>query len=196
VNLFNIFFKISEKKKVLVFFLYFLFFHYANANSSDNDSLYIEKGKSIVLEDSLKNHSPRLATIMSATLPGLGQIYNKKIWKAPVIYTGFGVLGYIAFDLNKKYTFYKDLYNDAKNPDENKDYSPSQLKEGRDYYRKYRDLTFIGMGAWYILNIIDANVDAHFYYYDISDDLTINFKPILEIYSASQSIGLSVMLKF
>jgi hypothetical protein len=131
-----------------------------------------------------KTHSVAKAAIFSAVLPGLGQAYNKKYWKIPIIYAGFGVIGYFVYTNNKEFKDFKEAYlyvaNDDTIPIDNPyvtKYNETQLKEAMDYYRRNRDLSFIIGGLWYTLNILEAYVDAHFFDYDISDDLTMSIKP-------------------
>jgi hypothetical protein len=140
-------------------------------------------------------HSPRKATIYSAVLPGLGQIYNRKYWKVPFVYGGFATLGYFINFNNEVYTTYKQAYSDIIDNDPLTNsfmelkVNPSQLRPDRitqftetlrgakDQWRRYRDMVVIGTVVFYAVNIIDASVDAHFFNFDISDDLTINWVP-------------------
>jgi len=159
----------------------------AFSQKSDVDSIKIEKPVAV--------HSPRRATIYSAVLPGLGQIYNRKYWKVPIVYGGFVTLGYFINFNNELYTKYKQAYSDIIDTDPNTNsfkklnVNPiffeadkiSQLTErlriAKDGSRRNRDLVVIGTAVFYALNIIDASVDAHFFNFDISDDLTINWVP-------------------
>lgn len=144
-------------------------------------------------------HSPRKATIYSAILPGLGQAYNKKYWKIPLIYAGFTAIGYFINWNNENYQLFKTGYQHLTDTiPETQDYlkieavrrnnydlsNPNQynnlktaLSRQQDYYRRNRDLLIISMVAFYGLNIIDASVDAHLFDFDISDDLTMNWQP-------------------
>lgn len=144
-------------------------------------------------------HSPRKATIYSAILPGLGQVYNKKYWKVPLIYIGFGTIGYFINWNNDNYQLFKTGYRHLvdTNP-ETQDYlkieavrrnnynldNPTEfnnlktaLSKQQDYYRRNRDLLIISFVGFYGLNIIDASVDAHLFDFDISDDLTLKWEP-------------------
>jgi len=131
-------------------------------------------------------HSAHKATIYSLVLPGLGQAYNKKYWKIPVIYAGFGALTY-SFIINKnemdKFTdAYKYVTNNDSFPTDNEYIirypDPDDLLRGREFYRRRVELTVIFSAAWYLLNVIDAAVDAHFFDYNISDDLTLRIDPV------------------
>ena len=134
----------------------------------------------------LKAHSPTKAAIYSAVLPGLGQGYNRKYWKIPIIYAGFGVITYFIISNTREYKNYKDAYNYVASGDTtgtNNElvgtYNESQLLDGKNYYRRNMELSYIIGGLWYILNIIDASVDAHFFDYDISEDLSIRVDPVM-----------------
>ena len=153
-----------------------------------------------------KIHSPTKAALFSMALPGLGQIYNKKYWKLPIIYVGFGAFAYFIISNGKEYRKYRDAFNwvakgdsSANIPNDNVlKYDQEQLLQGKNYYRRNLEVTYIFTGIWYILNILDAAVDAHFFDYDISDDLSIQFEPMFD---NRQKIfgtvtGLSIKLKF
>jgi hypothetical protein len=159
-------------------------------------------------------HSPRKATIYSAVLPGLGQIYNRKYWKLPIVYGGFATLGYFINFNNEQYVKYKKAYSDIIDTDPStnsfKDLGidPSKyesikltqitgrLRTFKDGWRRDRDLVVIFTAAFYALNIIDASVDAHFFDFDISDDLTINWIPSPMICMDEKLIGLQCKITF
>lgn len=173
-----------------VCFLVILFFttgFSAFSQKTGVDSTQIQKTEHV--------HSPRKATIYSAVLPGLGQIYNRKYWKVPFVYGGFATLGYFINFNNEVYTTYKQAYSDIIDNDPLTNsfmelkVNPTQLRPDRitqftetlrgakDQWRRYRDMVVIGTVVFYAVNIIDASVDAHFFNFDISDDLTINWVP-------------------
>lgn len=130
-----------------------------------------------------KKHSPMKATIMSAALPGLGQIYNGKWWKVPIIYGGLGGLIYssVAADLNRqrhKRAYLARIDDDPNTIDEfDGRYSDANLRQLVSFYQRNRDLSLIFTGVLYALNIIDASVDAHLKDFDVSDDLTLQVRP-------------------
>ena len=147
-------------------------------------------------KDSLtvKKHSPKTATILSACIPGLGQAYNKKYWKIPVIYIGIAAFSYFAVDNNKQYLIFKQAYKyrtdtSSATVDQfvNILTTPDLLSE-KDRWRKYRDMCIIGGFAFYILNIIDANVDANLFNYEINDDLSFRLEPIINCNSAKYQL--------
>ena len=135
-----------------------------------------------------KKHSPRLAMLMSTVIPGLGQAYNKKYWKVPVVYAGLGALGYFSYRNGKYYNSFKNTYADllATGVGDTTAYlygiefNLNGLEAGKNYYRRYRDMFTIFTVGFYLLNIIDANVDAHLYDFDISDDLSMQIRPSAE----------------
>ncbi len=125
------------------------------------------------------SHSPATATILSTLVPGLGQIYNQKLWKVPVVYGGLGTLYYMV-DFNQRgFNRFGEAYQVFPNDEFGGTRSEDELKLLRDAYRRNRDLTIIALFGFYVLNIIDANVDAHFFDWDISDNLALNIEPVL-----------------
>ncbi len=150
---------------------------------------------------------PARASLYSALLPGLGQAYNGDYWKIPIFYTGFLVSGYCWSFNQTQYTRYKNMYREATT--ENGSYkgnlTPENIKWYRDQHRRLRDYSIIATGLIYVLNIIDANVFAHFSNFDISDDISFNVEPaVIEPVTTrynpnpyyTQSIGLKMNLKF
>ena len=138
-----------------------------------------------------KPHSPKAATIMSACLPGLGQIYNRKWWKVPIVYAGLGGIGYMSYSNYSEYNSYLHAYEfktgdlpegvtlSQHELDLANKYSDSQLQTYKESYRRSFELYTIILAAWYGLNILDACVDGHLYSYDISDDLSLSVDPYL-----------------
>jgi hypothetical protein len=154
----------------------------ASGVAAQNESLKVSIPDSI-LE---KRHSPTKATIMSACLPGLGQIYNKKYWKVPVIYTGFGVLGYLIYFNTDEYLTYKSAYIEKTNGTSNgnykdltKKYTADELLSAVEYYRRNLEITILVSALWYGLNILDATVDAHLFTYNINKDISLRVEPVL-----------------
>ncbi len=141
------------------------------AQNKEADTLYMK-------------HSPKKANLW-AILPGGGQVYNKKYWKLPIVYAGFGVIGYLAVTNRSEYLKYHDAYicsatlgEQCEDPLAQK-YSTDDLKSIRDYYRRNTELSFIAGAAWYILQMVDAVVDAHLYYWNVSEDLSLKVEPVI-----------------
>jgi len=146
---------------------------------------------SIVPADTAKLHSAKKATIMSMCLPGLGQAYNKKYWKIPIIYAGFGTLIYFISKNGSEYRNFRTAYDIVATGDSANFNDPyverynanlNQLEEGRNYYRRNLELSWIFTGLLYILQVVDASVDANLYTFDVSDDLSLRFDPIVDPY--------------
>lgn len=144
-------------------------------------------------------HSTRKAALLSAVLPGAGQIYNRKYWKAPIVWTGLGVSLYFIGENNMQYQRYKDAYlanidGDPNTVDEfNGKFSPSSLLDASETYRKWRDLSYIALGAVYLLNVVDASVDANFVRFDVGRDLSFEMGPSLPL-AAQGAPGFSMAL--
>jgi hypothetical protein len=149
----------------------------------------------------LQTHSSRKAVVYSIICPGLGQVYNKKYWKLPIIYGAGGAFGYFVGFNQLKYQKFRDAYDNG-TPGEpalidGMYYDYDVLERGRDYYRRYRDLSALGLGLIYFLNVIDAMVDAHFFYYDVSDDLSMRVEPaIIENPGMTAAVGFRINLGF
>jgi len=158
-----------------------------------------EKADTVVLKSS--SHSPKKAAIMSALLPGLGQAYNKKYWKMPIIYAGFGGLGYVFVFNQKRFVMYRDAFKyrvdaDAGTVDEYVGvYTDNDLVTLKNYYHRYRDVAVIGGLVLYMLNIVDAAVDAHLFTFDVSDNLSMNIAPYIDVNSFANNIQKGVSLK-
>lgn len=156
-----------------------------------------------------KTHSPHKATIYSMILPGLGQGYNKKYWKIPIIYAGFGVFAYFITFNSKEYNKWNEAYIYAiENPDgdvppindyyEKYSYNSDILRDQKEYYRRNRDLTYILTGLWYLLNVVDAAVDAHLMTWEVDEDLSIRVEPEFyqAVYGYKPGGGLKLSLRF
>lgn len=178
-------------------------------NRSAADSVISNAEATAVDTSNYKMHSAHKATIYSMILPGLGQAYNKKYWKIPIIYAGFGVFTYFIIFNNNEYQEWKDAYIYAlENPDgdvppindyyEKYGYDSNILREQKDYYRRNRDLTIILTGLWYLLNVVDAAVDAHLMTWNVDEDLSIRLEPELyqPVYGFKPGGGLKLSLKF
>ena len=139
--------------------------------------------------------SPRKAAILSSTLPGLGQIYNKKYWKIPIIYAGLLTSAYYINDNNVQYKLYRDAYlkrldNNPDNDDFVGEYSSGDLLILKDFYRRNREISILCFVGTYIINVLDASVDAHLFDYDISEDISLHMTPT----STTNFNGLSLTL--
>ncbi len=197
--------------------------------AQEKDSLFVpvRESQKKVRKASEEYHSPRKAALYSAVVPGLGQLYNRKYWKIPIVYAGYGTLGYSIYFNQTHYVKYRDAYIDF--TDENpatssyysvissamdkkdydkehypNDYDPDyydwvkgQLKNGMDYYKRYRDLSMIGMAGWYVLTILDAVVDAQLFHFDVDPDLSMDVMPsVTPLPGAPPVMGVTVGVTF
>lgn len=129
--------------------------------------------------------SPRKATIRSALFPGLGQIYNKQYWKLPLVYAAVGITAGFYISNRATYREFKDAYyirvadtgRISQIPAELAVYSTNSLKNNRDQFRKYSDLSIIAFFIAWGVNIVDATVTAHLKQFDVSDNLSLKINP-------------------
>ncbi len=148
-----------------------------------------------------KNHDPNKAAWYSAAIPGLGQAYNKKYWKIPLIWVGIGSFAYFIDWNNDQYQFFRKslIYEINQNPDFPNDTNldSSTLKSARDKYRKNRDQLIIYSILFYVLNIVDAHVDAHLIEFDVNQNLSVQLNPSVQSNpNGKQSTGLSLKINF
>ena len=151
--------------------------------------------------DELDPSAPSKAAFYSAVLPGLGQGFNKKYWKIPIVYAAIGTSIY-SYDFNKKkYWDYRNAYKSRKagyknDPYQNLIVDDDRLLDGADFHKKNRDLSMVFIVGFYILNILDANIDSHLKQYNVNESLSL--KPYLNHGSelSYESIGLSLNLNF
>ncbi|MBO7346252.1 MAG: hypothetical protein IKS33_05720 [Bacteroidales bacterium] len=131
-------------------------------------------------------HSPSLAGISSAIVPGLGQCFNGKYWKLPIIYAGFAGAGTAIYFFNRDFVKYRNEYRYRLNGEtglidpELSAYSDASIKSMMQYYQRFMEISIIVMVVWYAANIVDAVVDAHLFHFDISDKLSLRWQPGLQ----------------
>lgn len=169
-------------------------------------------GEGITFEEVSKRESvnplaPSKAAFYSAILPGLGQIYNKRYWKAPIVWGAMGTAIYAYSYNNTEYRRARnafkrrlagftddEFYGDGTTPR----ISDDALQEAQESTQRDRDLSLVITIALYALNIIDANVDAHLKQYNVDDDLVIDFKPYLDLNPLTNqpNYGMALVVKF
>ena len=169
--------------------------------STARDSMYRPGEEEIFLADTLYNdsllndfdftHSAARATLYALVLPGLGQAYNKKYWKIPIVWAAMGGVIY-AINFNTQ-QYQQASINFSENPSESNKY---KLKG----WRRYMELSYIGLIVVYSLQVLDAYVDAQLYNWNVNDNLSIRVAPALQpvMHPASltgQAVGLTCSLK-
>lgn len=141
--------------------------------------------------------TPKKIALLSAIIPGLGQFENKQYWKIPVIYVGVGAAIYFLYDNQKN-------YNDIRTEQASRKsnivthtsytlYNDQDLAYLSDYYQRNLDLTYVLTGVGYALQVIDAVVFAHLKGFDISEDISLKWKPIL---TPQGGPGFGLVMKF
>ena len=133
------------------------------------------------------------ATTLACIFPGAGQVYNRSYWKVPFVIGGFASMAYCidwnnrgyqrfkkAYTLLADYQLHPENYPDGPTDEFHGRYSADFIRNLRNNYRRNRDLCIIITGALYILQVVDAHVDAHLKDYDISDDLSMNLEPLVD----------------
>ena len=188
----------------LLLFIFFLNFLKINAQKTDNYSdIKIEKQ---VLEniktDPLR---PARSAFYSAVLPGLGQAYNRKYWKIPIVYGAIGTALYFYFDNDKIYDRYRYAYkrrlagftdDEFYGPNEVPFISQDALIRAQRALKRNKEVSMLITVGMYVLNIIDANVDAHLLQYNIDDNLS--FQPFIDFNNLdyNYNLGLELYLNF
>lgn len=161
-----------------VIFSAFLFSGICEAQRLRGDS--IVPAPSDTLKPVRKGKNPKTASLLSMVLPGAGQVYNGKYWKLPILYGGGFLLGYYIHLNNEQYQLCRTSYLQVKAGEKdyfNGAYSADQLARLREYWRRNRDFLVIFGGLTYLLNIMDAAVDAHLSQFDVSDNLSMRVEP-------------------
>jgi hypothetical protein len=173
------------------------------------------KGKGVTFEEVTKQENinplaPSKAAFYSAILPGLGQIYNKRYWKAPIVWGAMGTGIYVYSFNNTEYRrarnafkrrlagFEDDEFFDLNGDGVGPDVSSEALQSAQENTQRDRDLALVITIALYALNIIDANVDSHLKQYNVSDDLAVDFNPVIDInpFTNDLNYGMAMVIKF
>lgn len=187
--------------KQLLYIFIFLFLT-TQFSVAQNKEMKIETKETV--KGDINPLSPAKAAFYSAILPGLGQAYNKKYWKIPVVYAAIGTGVYFTIDNNKKYNQFRNEYKkrlnnggliDTSDPIYGR-LSTESVIRGQRFYQKNRDLSVLIAAGLYILNIVDANVDAHLLQFNVNDDLSL--KPDLQTnpYTFKQDFAFTLTYQF
>lgn len=190
------------KKLVLACLLLGLSLTAAAQDSLRSDGRPVSRD-TVLLESYASRYDPRKAILFAAVLPGLGQVYNKKYWKLPLVYGGFIGLGYGV-------NFYQRGYRDLKDglfelletgaPTVNVlgyDLSEDQLRRLTDRYRRERDFFIILTAGMYLLQMVDAHIDAHLKEFDLNPNLQVKIKPSMNSdMLTGRTTGISLVFKF
>jgi hypothetical protein len=183
-----------------LFSIGFFFFFFGEFTVFSQEKMEITQ----IPNDSLKSNNidpltPAKAAFYSAVLPGLGQAFNKKYWKIPLVYGAIGTSVYFYIDSKKNYNEYRDAYKRRLEGYEDDKFSyldNDRLIAGQKFYQRNRDLSALFIVGFYVLNIIDANVDAALIQFNVNEQLSV--KP--DIYSndvtSRANVGLTLSYNF
>lgn len=190
---------LEVRAKLLCGWLFF--FVCTTVTAQEADSLSTHK-TTLIVEETVKEPydplAPSRAAFYSAVVPGLGQIYNKKYWKLPIIYGGMATSLYFYIDNNNDYHRYRDAYKRrlaGYEDDEFQGISNETLIRAQQTSRRNRDTSMAITIGIYLLNIIDANVDAHLRQFNVSDDLTLHPNVNYDSRQATTNYTLSLTYK-
>ena len=179
------------------------------ATKKDSTHAVVKKEAINKYDSATKAHRPKVAAIRSAIFPGLGQIYNKKYWKLPIVYGAMGTCAGIFF---YNFGYYKDTkfaykvkYNMRVNFTDSalfssiksnlKPLSEESLRFYRNQFRRDIDYSALVFILLWGLNIVDATVDAHLMSFDVSPDLSIHFKPGYSELARTNGISLVLSIR-
>ncbi|NJX16505.1 DUF5683 domain-containing protein [Tamlana crocina] len=154
--------------------------------------------------------APAKAAFLSAILPGLGQAYNKKYWKIPIVYGAIGTGVYFYINNNKEYNRYRDAYKSRLAGFETDEFyfdgqgnkltspriSTDRLEDAQKFYRRNKEISLLVTLGLYALNIIDANVDAHLMQYNVDENLSLAPHYRFNEIDATSNLGLTLNFKF
>lgn len=204
-------------KSNLLGVLFLLLFFPLSAIAQNDDQVKPENTEELVVEtnvkvrDSIDPLSPSRAAFYSAILPGLGQAYNKKYWKIPIV-VGAITGGILVYDYNtKQYNRYRDAYKSRLagfdtdefwgvdingNPLAEAQISEDALISAQETLRRNRELSLLITVGIYALNIIDANVDAHLLQYNVDENLAVKPHFKMNELDATTNLGLTLDFKF
>lgn len=169
------------------------------------DTVIIESEDTVLMKSYAARFDPRKALLYAAILPGLGQVYNKKYWKLPLVYGGFVILGLNINSYNKRYKEFRGylFYNLSHDLADDSDVNPqiklqtSTIRRIADRSLRDRDFWVIMTGTLYILQIVDAHVDAHLKEFDLNPNLKVSFQPTIESDAIiGRQTGVSMIIKF
>ncbi len=213
---------------IILFFVLFAMTSFGQeekTNEQEVDSLKTDlKNEGLLVIDTLVSKkkeinplAPGKAAFYSAILPGLGQIYNKRYWKVPIVYLVLGTGVYAYTFNNNRYNRFRNAFKrrragftddefwDLRTPDDGikpatPDFDMGDLENQQERYQRDRDLTLLVTIIMYALNVVDANVDAHLKQFNIDGDLSLDFEvqPYLDVnpITNNPNYGLALTLKF
>lgn len=176
--------------------------------AAQEDSLFVAPAGEVIVEEPLDYKpynplAPAKAAFYSAVLPGLGQAYNGKYWKIPLVYAGIGAGIYFYINNDKQYDRYRSIYkrrlagfrdDEFIGPNEQERVTTDGLIRAQKFYQENKEISLLVTVGFYALNIIDANVDAHLQQFNVSEDLSL--KPTLNFDEYTGKAGYMLSLNY
>lgn len=185
-----------------IFFLIFataLFAQTADSLTVQKEERVIVVNDSILPKEEYNPLAPAKAAFYSAVVPGLGQVYNKKYWKIPIIYAGMAAGVYFYKQQDDEYDRFRDAYKRrlaGYDDDEFQGISDDRLINAQKSAQKNKSISIIVTVAFYLLNVVDANVDAHLRQYEVSEDLSLQPNFDYNQFNAKPQYGMSLTYRF
>ncbi len=182
----------------ITFLLLFSVFLSFSQNTTNKD-LSIDSKKIVEEQQDFNPLSPAKAAFYSAVVPGLGQAYNKRYWKIPIVYGALASSVYYYTTNGRAYNRFRKAFKlrKAGKPDEFAEvFSLESLESAQQILRRNRDtslLTFIGL---YALQVLEASIDAHLLQFNISDKITFDPQLMRDQTTNNSYVGVSLNLKF
>lgn len=188
------------RKIIMVFFLCLSCI--GSAQAQKKDTVKMAKHYSDTVK--VARHSPTTAMLLSI-IPGGGQIYNRKYWKLPIVYGALAASGYFVYASARNMVAFRNEFINRRDDNKDKlvpDYASlnnENILQLKNNYRRNMEIAIGITTVLYVLNMVDAYVDAHLYSFDISDDLSLQWTPALipaDMASNQMSFGLNLQLKW
>lgn len=176
--------------------------------NADTTTLYKSKLRNTFRAKwNIQPHSPLKATVYSALFPGAGQIYNgnkkegsvlRKYWKVPMVYASLATcIGFIDYN-TKNYRYFKQQFI-YEQDDDLSTIAEQKFSQSNSFYmerhKKWLDISYFSLVGVYLLQVIEANIDAHLFYYDVSKDLGLHVYPTF-IPTAQMRPGIGFTMTF
>jgi hypothetical protein len=190
------------KGLLIVVFSFLLLSGYAQEEEVMSDSVVTvmepAEQDTFEIENYSRRYNPRKALLFSAVVPGLGQVYNKRYWKVPIVYGGLILGAYVVNTYQNQYLEYKaDLFRQLNGNESELGYNEEQLRSIINRTRRQRDYFSIITVIWYMLQIMDAHVDSHLKEFELNPQLQVKVEPMVESNQLiGRNSGLSLKLKF
>jgi len=160
----------------------------------NDTTIRIGRKRVVTIETYAKRFDPRKALFYAAVLPGMGQAYNKKYWKIPLVYGGFwGLIYAVKYYDGLQLKYKNQLFESINHSGVTNSGAEKQLRTNIDFYRRQRDYIMILTGFFYLLQMVDAHVDAHLKEFDLNPKLHVQIEPRI---SPAQGIGMGLTLRF